>query len=369
MPRGHGYASFYKHEDAQRAIDLLNNADFEGQKIRLMWFTKKEDRENMQKGNLFVKDLESSVDQKELSDLFSRCGNVDSCKVELFNDGTSRGYGFVHFENEEDAKRAINELDGFELKGKNIVVTEHKRRSEREPADIQFNNIYVKNIPASFKQEEINELFQKYGSVNSMKFPRANDSDPNSDAKGFGFVCYAEPENAKQAIEELNGKEVVPGFKLELSRHLSKRERGEQIAETYKKEKQERNNKFADCNFHVKPLPSDLKDEELREKFASFGTVLSAKIPKVSKTNEKGENIQESKGFGFVCFENADEARKAFIELNGTTQWGKQLTIEYFEPKEERQEKKQKERMNSIMGNMQTMLPQFMMNLYQFMGP
>ena len=334
-----------------------------------MWFTKKEDRENMQKGNLFVKDLESTVDQKELSDLFSRCGNVDSCKVELFNDGTSRGYGFVHFEKEEDAKRAIDELDGFELKGKKIVVTEHKRRSEREPADIQFNNLYVKNIPASFKQDEITKLFDQFGSVNSMKFPRANDSDPNSDAKGYGFVCFAEPEHAKTAIDELNGLEVAPGFKLELSRHLSKREREEQVAQSYKKEKQERNNKFADCNFHVKPLPLDLTDEELQAKFATFGTVLSAKIPRTNKTNEKGENIQEGRGFGFVCFEDPNQARKAFIELNGTTQWGKKVSIEYFEPKEERQEKKQKERINNMMGNMQTMMPQFFMNMAQFMMP
>lgn len=60
-PRGYGYAAFYKHEDAQRALDLLNNEDLEGQKIRLMWYTKKEDRDQ-QKGNLYVKELDLTVD-------------------------------------------------------------------------------------------------------------------------------------------------------------------------------------------------------------------------------------------------------------------------------------------------------------------
>ncbi len=53
-----------------------------------------------------------------------------------------------------------------------------------------------------------------------------------------------------------------------------------------------------------------IDEEKLREEFAVFGTITSCKIMADEKTGA-------SKGFGFVCFSNADEATKAVTEMNG----------------------------------------------------
>lgn len=47
------------------------------------------------------------MDQKELSALFSPFGDIISCKLEVFNDGKSRNFGYVQFENKESAEKAI----------------------------------------------------------------------------------------------------------------------------------------------------------------------------------------------------------------------------------------------------------------------
>jgi polyadenylate-binding protein len=51
------------------------------------------------------------MDQKGLNDLFSKYGSIKSCKLEVFQDGESRGFGYVQFDTPENADLAIKELN------------------------------------------------------------------------------------------------------------------------------------------------------------------------------------------------------------------------------------------------------------------
>ncbi|GKF68430.1 polyadenylate-binding protein 7, partial [Tanacetum coccineum] len=57
-------------------------------------------------GNVFVKNLNESMDNIQLKKLFQNFGNILSCKVLTFEDGKSKGYGFVHFDTEESSNAA-----------------------------------------------------------------------------------------------------------------------------------------------------------------------------------------------------------------------------------------------------------------------
>lgn len=63
--------------------------------------------------NLFVNNLDMFVDDSKLKDHFSCCGKVISVRVMRDKNGISKGFGFVSFSTHEEAKRALQTLDGI----------------------------------------------------------------------------------------------------------------------------------------------------------------------------------------------------------------------------------------------------------------
>jgi RNA recognition motif-containing protein len=70
----------------------MNNAVIDGKQVVL---NKKKDGDFDIKANVIVKNLPKEMDQKTLSELFSKFGAIKSCKLECFQDGASRGFGYV----------------------------------------------------------------------------------------------------------------------------------------------------------------------------------------------------------------------------------------------------------------------------------
>ena len=93
--------------------------------------------------NLFVFNLPPEYDDDKLRELFSPFGEILSAKVQMMNDfddqvifeketNTSKGYGFVNFYNEEDAKKAIKEMDGKVINKKKLTVQVKKPKSRQK---------------------------------------------------------------------------------------------------------------------------------------------------------------------------------------------------------------------------------------------
>lgn len=85
---------------------------------------------------LFVGNLPFSTTSQELEDLFSRIGACDSASVVTNRDtGQSRGFGFVEMHTDDAATRAVAELNGHELGGRKLTVSEaHDRPGGDAPA-------------------------------------------------------------------------------------------------------------------------------------------------------------------------------------------------------------------------------------------
>lgn len=80
---------------------------------------------------LFVGSLPWATDDNKLADLFSQFGEVVSAKVLKDREtGRSRGFGFVEMTNDNEAKEAIDKLNGSDLEGRKIVVNVARPRED-----------------------------------------------------------------------------------------------------------------------------------------------------------------------------------------------------------------------------------------------
>lgn len=244
-------AHFESPEWAEKARNELNGikiaakyATIKVQKpIRLCrWETKQsitERKEDDYKKNLLVKNLSKDVAAHLFWMTFRKLGDVRSSKLAVNYNGESKGYGYITYYNVVDAENARNKLNGTELLGKQIVIDFLQPGIKRL---IKKNNIYVKHFPKeTFNEEDLRKLFSQFGElVSTMVAPDPNHPKAN---KGFGFVCFKNPEDAEKAQRELNGKKIwedlVPLYvsfamrKEERLEHLQ-RQKEEQIKSSYK---------------------------------------------------------------------------------------------------------------------------------------
>jgi RNA recognition motif-containing protein len=83
---------------------------------------------------LYVGNLPYSVTDEQLGQMFAQFGQVSSAVVIKFKDtGRSKGFGFVEFDKDEEADKAIEEMNGKENEGRNLVVNEARPMQPRQP--------------------------------------------------------------------------------------------------------------------------------------------------------------------------------------------------------------------------------------------
>lgn len=324
---GYAYVNFQQPADAERALDTMNFDTIKGRPCRIMWSQRDPSVRKSGVGNIFIKNLDRSIDNKALYDTFSAFGNILSCKIAMDENG-SKGYGFVHFETAEAATSSIEKVNGMLLNGKKVFVGRFMTRRERvdQMGDRakKFTNVYVKNFGDSFTDEKLRVYFEQCGPISSCKVM----VDENGQSRGFGFVSFEDHESAQQAVDELNGKVYEEDGKIIYVGRAQKRtERLAELKDKFERLKQERMNRFQGVNLYVKNLDDTIDDEALRKEFAQFGSITSAKI--------MADNGR-SKGFGFVCFSSPEEATKAVTEMNGRILVSKPLYVALAQRKEDR---------------------------------
>uniref|UniRef100_A0A8C2WV62 Polyadenylate-binding protein n=1 Tax=Cyclopterus lumpus TaxID=8103 RepID=A0A8C2WV62_CYCLU len=322
---GYAYVNFSQPADAERALDTMNFDVVKGKPIRIMWSQRDPSLRKSGVGNVFIKNLDKSIDNKALYDTFSAFGNILSCKVVCDENG-SKGYAFVHFETQDAADRAIEKMNGMLLNDRKVFVGRFKSRKERE-AELgakakEFTNVYIKNFGDEMTDDQLKVVFDKYGKTLSVKVM----IDPTGKSRGFGFISYEKHEDANKAVEDMNGTDLN-GKTVFVGRAQKKMERQAELKRKFEVLKQERISRYQGVNLYIKNLDDTIDDEKLRKEFSPFGSITSAKV-----MLDEGR----SKGFGFVCFSSPEEATKAVTEMNGRIVGSKPLYVALAQRKEER---------------------------------
>uniref|UniRef100_A0A8C4Z2K0 Polyadenylate-binding protein n=1 Tax=Gadus morhua TaxID=8049 RepID=A0A8C4Z2K0_GADMO len=322
---GYAYINFQQPADAECALDTMNYEVIKGRPIRIMWSQRDPGLRKSGVGNVFIKNMDDSIDNKALYDTFSAFGNILSCKVVCDEKG-SKGYGFVHFETQEAANRAIETINGMLLNDRKVFVGHFKSRKERESEfgakAMKFTNVYIKNFGEEYTDEKLKELFSKFGKTLSVRVMK----DERGRSRGFGFVNYGNHMDAQKAVEEMNGKDLT-GKILYVGRAQKRTERQGELKRKFDQIKQDRIQRYQGVNLYVKNLDDTINDERLRKEFSPYGTITSAKVM---------TDGCQSKGFGFVCFSSPEEATKAVTEMNGRIVATKPLYVALAQRKEER---------------------------------
>lgn len=169
---GYAFVNFQQPADAERALDTMNFDVMKGKPVRIMWSQRDPSLRKSGVGNVFIKNLDKSIDNKALYDTFSAFGNILSCKVVCDENG-SKGYAFVHFETQEAADKAIEKMNGLLLNDRKVFVGRFKSRKERE-AELgakakEFTNVYIKNFGEEVDDGNLKELFSQFGKTLSVK--------------------------------------------------------------------------------------------------------------------------------------------------------------------------------------------------------
>ncbi|KAI6659282.1 hypothetical protein LOD99_14953 [Oopsacas minuta] len=243
---GYAYVNYSKKESAELALEMLNYHKIQGKSCRVMWSQHVEESKKMGDANLFVKNLEKQIESKDLHEIFSKFGNILSCKVATNEQEESLGYGYVDFEREEDAERAIKKCNRMRISGKEIQVgyfveknIRIQRRTMKFPPKNKvtaqssssfkgqvLTNLYIKRLGKHITESMLRQKFEQFGNITSVKIER----DESNTSKGFGFVNFLNQQDAANAIKGMNeaifeGKWIYVGYaqkKGERNEFLSK---------------------------------------------------------------------------------------------------------------------------------------------------
>ena len=151
------------------------------------YFLRKQERETALSktkfNNVYVKNLSESTTDEDLKTIFGEYGEITSAVIMRDADGKSKCFGFVNFENADDAAKAVEALNGKKFEEKEWYVGKAQKKSEREhelkarfeqtmkeAADkFQGVNLYIKNLDDSIGDEKLKELFSEFGNITSCK--------------------------------------------------------------------------------------------------------------------------------------------------------------------------------------------------------
>lgn len=221
-------------------------------------FTPTKNKTQMTK--LYIGNISYRTTEANLKTHFESFGKTKEVKLMVYR-GYSRGFGFVEYETEEDAKKALS-ANGVEFEGRKLHIAvarpprekvtkeaenaektekgekrpqrgfrrfrgrrrqfrqrgerkqneksekkekiEKKEKKERQPREESENVVFVKNISFKCKDEDLKELFKEFNVVEANVVTFKNKKGEVR-SKGFGFVDVKTKEDQTKAVEKLNG--------------------------------------------------------------------------------------------------------------------------------------------------------------------
>uniref|UniRef100_A0A8C9NKK9 Nucleolin n=1 Tax=Serinus canaria TaxID=9135 RepID=A0A8C9NKK9_SERCA len=301
-----GYVDFSSAEDLDKALQM-NGKKLMGLEVKLEKAKSKEamkeDKKERDARTLFLKNLPYRITEDNIREVFE---NALEVRIVMNKDGSSKGMAYIEFKTEAEANKALEEKQGTEIEGRAVVIDFTGEKSQQEHQKGESKTLIVNNLSYSATEVTLQEVFKK---ASSIKVPQNNQGRP----KGYAFVDFATTEDAREALNSYNNTEIE-GRTIRLEFSAQKGNTNARGGGGFSQQSK---------TLFVRGLSEDTTEETLRE---SFEGSISARIVTDRDTGS-------SKGFGFVDFSSAEDAKAAKEAMEDGEIDGNKVTLDFAKPK------------------------------------
>ncbi|CAO3641982.1 unnamed protein product [Cunninghamella echinulata] len=217
-----GWIRFSNKEQADRAYTLYDGLIFKNNHRLQLYITPDGVKDQEPSAPIFqVANLPQWITNEKLFNLFRPYGPIRLCKIIVEKDHSFNGTALLQYFDENDANTAKMIMENKYLDKKAITIfplvsskssqssasTNQQSSSKSESNSvIDYTNLYIKNLDLAAKSNDLFCAFRTYGRIISarvMKNPETKQS------RGYGFVSFSQPDEAKNALEKLNGTFIL----------------------------------------------------------------------------------------------------------------------------------------------------------------
>ncbi|CAJ0837906.1 7292_t:CDS:10 [Entrophospora sp. SA101] len=174
------------------------------------------DEEERDKRTVFVMQLAARLRTRELADFFAEAGKVRDAKIIADRiSRRSKGVGYVEFYDEESVPKALA-MTNKRLLGIPVIVqlTEAEKNRQARLAeqaashatDIAYHRLYVGSVHFNLTEDDLRQVFEPFG---PLEFVNLHKDPETGRSRGFAFIQYKNAEDARQALEKMNGFELA----------------------------------------------------------------------------------------------------------------------------------------------------------------
>ncbi|KAJ4334288.1 RNA recognition motif-containing protein [Didymella glomerata] len=180
--------------------------------------------------------------------------------------------------------------------------------------------LFVRSLAKGVTTESLTEFFSDSYPIKNALVVLDKDT---KESKGYGFVTFADVEDAQRALEELNGANLQgKKIRLESAESRHREDGAESKGQRLKAEREAAKKENQTPKLIVRNLPWSIKKpEDLEKHFRSFGKTHFINLPK--KPNG------ELRGFAFVAMRGKKNAERALAELNGRDIDGRPIAVDW----------------------------------------
>ncbi|XP_036618287.1 RNA-binding protein 47 isoform X2 [Trichosurus vulpecula] len=251
---------------------------------------------------VFVGKIPRDVYEDELVPVFESVGRIYEMRLMMDFDGKNRGYAFVMYTHKHEAKRAVRELNNYEIRpGRLLGVC----------CSVDNCRLFIGGIPKMKKREEILEEISKVteGVLDVIVYASAADKMKN---RGFAFVEYESHRAAAMARRKLMpGRIQLWGHQIAVDWAEPEIDVDEDVMETVK-------------ILYVRNLMIETTEETIKKSFGQFNPGCVERVKKI-------------RDYAFVHFTSREDAVHAMNSLNGTELEGSCLEVTLAKPVDKEQ--------------------------------